>query len=115
MPNTERNGMRRLTPAANFVERDNEYALEIEMPGVDRATIEISVEDRELEIVGEKTLVPNAWRPVSRETCHGVYRRSFTLGDEIDREAIKARHDNGVLYLALPKSKAVLPKRIEIG
>jgi len=106
---------RQLSPAANFLERENDYGLEIEMPGVDRANIEINIEGRELEIVGEKTLVPNAWQPVSRETCHCVSRRSFSLGDEIDRAAIKARYDNGVLYLTLPKSSAVLPRKIEIG
>ena len=117
MPNNERtsNGTRRLTPATNFVEREHDYGLEIEMPGVDRANIEINVQGRELEVVGEKTLVSNEWRPLSRETCHCAYRRTFTLGDEIDRDAIKARCEHGVLHLTLPKSSAVLPKKIEIS
>jgi HSP20 family protein len=116
MPNTERtsNQTRCRTPATNFVELENDYGLEIEMPGVDRANIEINVQGRELEIVAEKTVPPNEWRPIARETSHCVYRRTFTLGDEIDRDAIKARYESGVLYLTLPKSKAVLPRKIEI-
>jgi HSP20 family protein len=106
---------RQFTPAANFLERESAYGLEIEMPGVDRANIEINIQGHELEVVGEKTLLPNAWRPVSRETCHCVYRRAFTLGDQIDRDHIAARYDNGVLYLTLPKSKAVRPRKIEIS
>ena len=117
MANNKRNTneTRCRTPATNFVERDNEYGLEIEMPGVDRANIEINVQGRELEIAAEKTVVPNEWRPVARETSQCVYRRAFTLGDEIDRDAIKAQYENGVLYLTLPKSKAILPKKIEIA
>ena len=109
------NGTRCRTPATNFVEHENGYGLELEMPGVDRANIEINVQGRELEIDGEKTLAPSEWRPVERETGHCVYRRAFTLGDEIDRDAITARYEHGVLYLTLPKSKAVLPKKIEIA
>ncbi len=117
MANNKRtaNDTRCRTPATNFVERGDDYGLEIEMPGVDRANIEINVQGRELEIVAEKTVVPNEWRPVARETVHCVYRRAFTLGDEIDRDAIAARYENGVLYLTLPKSKAILPKKIEIA
>ncbi|MBN1918557.1 MAG: Hsp20/alpha crystallin family protein [Verrucomicrobia bacterium] len=109
------NTARTLRPATNFVELGNDYGLEIEMPGVDRANIGINVEGRELEIVGEKTMVSSDWEPLVRETCHCVYRRTFTLGDEIDRDNISARFDKGVLYLTLPKSQAVLPKRIEIA
>jgi len=106
---------RQLTPRTNFVEREHEYGLEIEMPGVDRANIEVNVQGRELEVVGEKTVVPNDWHPFSRETCHGAYRRVFTLGEAIDRDVIGARYDKGVLHLTLPKSSAVLPKKIEIN
>ena len=88
------NGTRCRTPATNFVEHENGYGLELEMPGVDRANIEINVQGRELEIDGEKTLAPSEWRPVERETGHC---------------------EHGVLYLTLPKSKAVLPKKIEIA
>jgi len=129
------NNVRHLRPATNFVEIGNDYGLEIEMPGVDRANIEINVEGRELEIVAEKTMVPGDWQPslpltttkpgassrrreaspLSRETCHCVYRRTFTLGDEIDRGKISARYERGVLHLTLPKPEAVLPKKIEIA
>jgi HSP20 family protein len=109
------NSVRHLRPATNFVELGSDYGLEIEMPGVDRANIQINVEGRELEIVGEKTMVPGDWQPLVRETGHCVYQRTFTLGDEIDRENIAARFERGVLYLTLPKSKAVLPRKIEIA
>jgi HSP20 family molecular chaperone IbpA len=56
-----------------------------------------------------------AAEPVYTEYNVGHYARAFTLPNNIDRDAITAQVENGVLTLTLPKSKEVLPRRIAVN
>ena len=49
------------------------------------------------------------------ERIYGEYRRTFTLGDVIDREKISAKLEDGVLTLTLPKHEKTKPRKIEIS
>ena len=54
-------------------------------------------------------------KAVRREIAPCLYRRTFILGNVIDREKIGARLDNGLLTLVLPKSADTKPRKIEIS
>jgi HSP20 family protein len=54
-------------------------------------------------------------QPVYTEYNVGHYARRFTLSGKIDREAIAAQLEDGVLTLTLPKAKEAVPRRIPIG
>jgi len=111
----EMNGDYRVTPAADIYEAGDEYVLKLEMPGVSRENLEITLDRDELEITGKA----NAETPADKMERYCEYRlcdfyRRFRVGEDIDRNSIKAALDNGVLTLTLHKSEQAKPRKIDI-
>jgi len=106
-----------LTPAANIHETSDGYWLELEMPGVVKDGIDVSIENGELAIVGHRgeVQVPEGWEPVYRETRPMDYRRTFDLDPSIDAGKITAKMEQGVLKVFLPKAETVRPRKIKVG
>jgi HSP20 family molecular chaperone IbpA len=103
------------TPRVDIRETETEVVLVADMPGVDENSVSIDLEGSELAIRG--TFVPKApdgYSLTYQEYASGDYERSFTLGDTIDRDGIKAVVKDGVLRLTLPKAKEAQPKRIAV-
>lgn len=103
-----------LTPRANIRETKDAYTLQVELPGVARENVELTVEDGELTIVGKRTAAKTGSRVVYRESRGWDYRRVFELDPSIDSSKIAARVDQGVLTLTLPKAEAVKPRTIPV-
>lgn len=104
-----------LTPAADIYETKDDYSMMLEMPGVTRENLTITIDNDELEIEGK---VSDA-APEGKELKYSEYRlydfyRKFRVGDDIDRNRIDATLENGVLKLVLHKVEAVKPKKIEV-
>jgi len=103
-----------IIPPANISATDNEYFLEVEMPGVDKSGLELTVEGNELTITGwRKSDTPQG------ELCYSEwpeadFRRVFELGPDVDTAKINAQLDQGVLRLRLPKSERAKPRKIQI-
>ncbi|MFH0976192.1 MAG: Hsp20/alpha crystallin family protein [Spirochaetota bacterium] len=104
-----------LVPPVDIYETENEYVIKAEMPGVNKEDVNITLDNNELEINGkingnlpdEKTL------KYSEFNLYNYYRK-FNVDDTVDRNALKAGLDNGILTLTLPKREEVKPKKIEI-
>jgi HSP20 family protein len=102
-------------PPANIAATDNGYLVEVEMPGVDKSGLEISVEGNELSIIGRrKNDVPEGQLYYS-EWPQADFRRTFDLGPDVDTARIAAQLEQGVLKLRLPKSERSKPRKIEIS
>jgi len=103
-----------IMPPANISATENEYIVEIEMPGVDKSGLEVTVEGNELTLIGRrKTELPE------NELCYcesalADFRRVFELGPDVDSSKINAELKQGVLTLRLPKSEKAKPKQIEV-
>jgi HSP20 family protein len=111
------NGQQRIsyvTPVANILETQEGYLLEIEMPGVAKDGIEVTVENGELVILGRRSDREAPGTPVYRESRPLDYRRVFDLDPSIDTAKITAKMEQGVLTLTLPKAEEVKPRRIEV-
>ncbi|HOW83806.1 MAG TPA: Hsp20/alpha crystallin family protein [Spirochaetota bacterium] len=104
-----------IVPVADIYETDDAYSLKLEMPGVKKENLEITMNDNELEISGK----------IQKDETNGKnlkyseyelfdYYRSFRVGNDIDRNSIKAELDNGILTLTLHKSEEVKPRKIQI-
>ena len=105
-----------LTPAGDIYETDHNYTLLLEMPGVVKEDLEVTLNNEELEINGKVTNeVPESKNLRYAEYSLHNYRRKFRIGQEIDRNSISANLENGVLTLTLAKTEAVKPRKIEIS
>ena len=115
-----RNGERTQTeqfvaPVASVIEEPNGYTLEVEMPGVNKEGLEISVENNELTILGRRSLPTIEGTLLHRESRTNNFRRTFELDPSIDTGKINAKIDQGVLTLTLPKTEQVKPRKITVS
>src|SRR2546421_127813 len=99
---------RSIMPPVNITARDDEYVLEVEMPGVNRDGLQISVEGNELTILGRRSRDSNSQgETVYRESSDADYRRVFELSSDIDTNKVSAEMHQGILKLHLPKAERV--------
>lgn len=106
-----------LVPRMDVSERDGEFVVKAEMPGIKKDDIEISLENGVLTISAEtrsETEEKEGERVIRQERRYGKYLRSLRLGKEIDEKQVKASYKDGVLELVLPKAEAVKPKKISV-
>jgi HSP20 family protein len=104
-------------PLINLGEdRDNLY-IEALAPGIDPATLDVSVIRNVLTISGEKRRVPEDITPEAfhrSERAAGKFIRNVELPVEVDTQGIKAEYKHGLLLLTLPKAAAAKPKQIAV-
>ena len=103
-------------PHTDIFETEQALTIVAEMPGVEKAKVEISIEDGLLTIQGQIDFSKyQDLRPVYTEYNVGHYRRSFSVSNRIDHGRISAEMSDGVLTLVLPKAEEAKPRRIAIG
>jgi HSP20 family molecular chaperone IbpA len=107
--------MRAFMPNADIFETEDALTLVLEMPGVDRDNIDISVENGVLTVEGKINLGKyEGLQPVYGEYNVGPYRRSYRISSRIDQYKINAEMRDGVIMLVLPKAEEAKPRRIEV-
>ena len=107
---------RTYVPDVDIYETTDSLWLRADMPGVEEQSIEINVKDGVLSIEGQVEVKDyENLRPVYTEYNVGNYSRRFTLANTIDADRIRARMQNGVLELELPKAEQAKPRRIAIS
>ena len=104
-----------IAPSASVVEAEDGYTPEVEMPGVNKDGLEISVENNELTIVGRRSHPSVEGKLIHRESRSENYRRAFELDPSIDADKITAKIDQGVVTLTLPKAEHVKPRKIAVS
>ncbi|MDD5349749.1 MAG: Hsp20/alpha crystallin family protein [Chthoniobacteraceae bacterium] len=102
-------------PSANIREERDAYVLELEMPGVSKTGIEVTVEQNELTIVGHRSDVQPQGEAVYQESHRADYRRSFELDPSINSGKIHAKMEQGILTLTLPKAESIKPRKIQVA
>ena len=103
------------TPAVDIYETDNELVLVADMPGVDSDDLDIDLDDDTLSIVGRVKSAEHEGDVLLSEYRMGNYFRNFSISDVVDRNAISASLNDGVLTLTLPKSPKAVPRKIPIA
>ena len=98
------------TMKTDIKEREDSYVMDVEIPGFDKKDVNISLKDGYLTITAEKKEEDNGKKEnyVRRERSTSL-SRSYYVGD-IDKEAVKAKYENGVLTIDIPKEKPALPE-----
>ena len=101
------------TPAADVYNRETEYVIMVDLPGIDRATLEISIDENRLWIRGTRAVEHEAQQRVERP--HGTFLRRFgPLPPTIEQQGVKADYKDGVLRITLPKRAEKKARRVEI-
>jgi HSP20 family protein len=104
------------TPAVDIAEHENDYVVKVELPGVSKDDVKITMQENILTIHGEKrqekeTKDSNFHRV---ERSYGSFQRSFTLPTTVKSEKIEASYNDGILAVTLPKAEESKPKQIEV-
>jgi HSP20 family molecular chaperone IbpA len=103
-------------PNTDVYETEDGLTLVMEMPGVVRDNLDVSLENGVLTIEGRLDFSKyEGLEPVYTEYNVGHYARSFSLSDKVDQDNIAARIEDGVLTLTLPKAQAARPRRIAVS
>ncbi len=105
---------RRIYPAYEVWEEKGAIHLRLEMPGLERDNVGITVESNQLTITGSRPDWSVEGRVLVRERRVGDYYRVFTLDKTVDTEAINAVMKDGVLDITLGLAKEAQPRKIEI-
>jgi HSP20 family protein len=102
-------------PTADIYEAEDALTVVMEMPGVDKANVDIRVEDDILKVEGKLDFSKyQGLQPVYTEYNIGHYARSFSLSSKIDQSKISADLKDGVLSLVLPKVEEAKPRSIQV-
>ena len=107
---------RTFVPTADIFETEGALTVVLEMPGVDKSNVDISIEDGVLIVQGRLDFSKyEGMQPLYTEYNIGHYRRSFSLSNKIDQNKIGAEMKDGVLTLSMPKAEEAKPRRIAVG
>ncbi len=91
-------------------ESDEGYEMDINLPGLNKDEIALELNNGYLTVSTVKSLEKDhekKGRMIRQERYMGTMQRSFYVGDYLTEEDIKAKYENGVLHLSVPKKEAV--------
>lgn len=103
-------------PSVDIEEYGNKFVLTADVPGVDPAAIEVSLENGMLTLSGvrEPSVLKDGVESRRSERVTGRFHRRFNLPDTVDAEAVQAQGKHGVLEITIPKRAATQPRRITV-
>lgn len=103
-------------PSYEVNEAAEAFHIRVDLPGVNRSGVDISIEEDMLSIEATRErAVPEGWRPLSRELPAGDFRLNLRLNVPINEASIQAKVEDGVLDLTLPKADEVKPRKIQVN
>ncbi len=96
------------TPRVDVLEKQNSYEIHLALPGMKKEEIQIEVEAEKITISGERKLSETNTGEKFHlvENYYGKFSRTFTLPENIDKSAIEASFEHGVLTIVLNKTEA---------
>ncbi|MFN0158595.1 MAG: Hsp20/alpha crystallin family protein [Bacteroidota bacterium] len=116
LPATRKNVLERyVTPSADVAETPDAFVLMIDIPGAEKETISVSIAKDTLTITAPvKPHYKDNAKVLFSELRSTTYYRVFALGDGVDRDAVDAHYEDGVLQVRLSKTEKMKPREISI-
>jgi HSP20 family protein len=99
-------------PAADVYERDLEFIIAIDLPGIDRNALKLDVDENRLVVRGERRLEKAKGARTERQS--GTFLRTFGVPAAVDQNKISANYKDGVLEIHLPRQTVTPRQRVEI-
>ena len=114
--NDDNNTVADWVPAVDIVEEKDKFVLTADVPGVDPADIEVSMDAGVLSVSGERhSETSDETDGLKRvERISGKFYRRFTLPETADAEGIAAKSSNGILEVTIPKQPEIQARRITV-
>ena len=104
------------SPALDLYESGDHLVAVVELPGMRKEDIEISLHDGALTISGERKHESNNGETTQRsERYVGTFRRSIALPTRVDANKVSATYHDGILKVTLPKAEEAKPKQIQVS
>jgi HSP20 family protein len=105
-----------VAPKTNIFEDNDNYYLEINIPGVSRDGIQVKLENNSLIVIGKIDYKNIALRKyILQENDFGNYYRKYNLSENVNIDKIEAGYENGQLIITLPKDEKIKPRTIQIS
>ena len=93
----------------------DQFVVHFDLPGVDPASIDLTVQKNVLTITAQRTWQPGEGSEViASERLHGSFSRQLFLGESLDVDQIQANYEHGVLTLTIPVAAQAKPRKVEI-
>lgn len=105
-------------PRTNVDETNDRIVFTVEMPGLAKEDVEVSVENDALTIKGEKAHKSDQKEGkgyLRREIRSSKFERSFALGEGVDQDNIKAKMEDGILTVTVPKKEAPVGRKVDVS
>jgi len=104
------------TPALDVYQNKDNVVATIELPGMRKDDIDISLHEDVLTISGERKLETKESDKAERtERFTGTFRRSISLPTRVDASKVSATYKDGILTVTLPKAEEAKPKQIQVN
>jgi len=109
--------LRDWSPALDVQEDKDTFTVRVELPGLKRENIDVSLQDGALIISGERQSekVEDGVSIHRQERYYGKFQRAITLPEPVAASKVKADYKDGVLTITLPKTEEAKPKKIEVN
>ena len=108
-------------PAAEVHETNNAYVIALELPGIDKSSIDVKATDRSLVINAERRQEsPERPSPIAKQTSlisefsYGTWSRSFRFPAGINRESLQAHYRDGLLTVTAPKAQNLTTVQVQV-
>lgn len=102
-------------PVADLTQTDEAYTLAVDLPGLTKADIDLTVEDHMLTLSGERQASHEGATADRVERVYGRFARRFNLPNDVDVAAVGAEFENGVLNITIPKAEEAKARKIDIA
>ena len=105
------------SPALDLYESGDHFVAVVELPGMPKEVIDISLHDGTLTISGERKRESNSNGDTAQRTERyvGTFRRSIALPTHVDPSKVSATYEDGILKVTLPKAEEAKPKQIQVS
>lgn len=114
-PRKAENSGRVWRPTVDLFETQEALVLRLDLPGVDRESLDVQLTDDELVVKGERK-----WVAEERGTCvhserpYGQFQRAFKVGLPVQHDRVEASYKDGVLTVLVPKAETARPRKIAV-
>jgi len=105
------------SPSMDMIDKDNEIILHVELPGVDKKDLDVTVADNILTVKGTSNFESKEDKDdyYHSEIKKGSFSRSLSLPSNVDSTKIKANLKDGMLELSIPKTNKTTRKSIKVS